>query len=301
MKRNKTYLSYSVAAFLFLLSGCDIFKNSPEDDISPGIINYKIVDAEADWAPEDERIAYTHFDSGGVWNLYIINSDGTENRFFHTGNAYKPVWSPDGNWIAFKQFGQILKKNVQSDSLVQVTNSPGNNHSHSWSPDGRYIAFTKSVASENMRSGVWITDEEGEETFIVHGVDPQWISNEDILYRTSLRDEGGNLLASVLTSINIYSLTRTEIAFFENYNLGSYLQHCRATNQFLFNGVSENAILSSFILNLDTKNIEVLKEYSEDANWSADCKSIVYTNNDPENGFLWIVDGQGKTTQLTNN
>lgn len=69
--------------------------------------NLKLIDAEGwgiDWCPKDNRVAYTKYDLGA--NIIVHDLDKDERRTLFT-RAYQAVywgliWSPDGEWIAFK-------------------------------------------------------------------------------------------------------------------------------------------------------------------------------------------------------
>ena len=85
-------------------------------------------------------------------DLWIINSNGSSNRFFLNGSNGK--WSPDGNKVAFTKKGkpngtQIFVKylGIEGES-TQITKLEKSPTSMEWSPDGKYIAFIMHVPSE---------------------------------------------------------------------------------------------------------------------------------------------------------
>ncbi len=63
-------------------------------------------------------------------------------------------WSPDGQWIVFEKNGQIYKRKLNGDSLVQLT-FEGSNFYPDRSPDGQWIVYDSNVESPNGMYFVW--------------------------------------------------------------------------------------------------------------------------------------------------
>jgi serine/threonine-protein kinase len=63
------------------------------------------IDADADWSPDGERIAFTSDRAGEEqgFNVFVMDADGTGAVPVtdDPGGEYLPVWSPDGSTIAF--------------------------------------------------------------------------------------------------------------------------------------------------------------------------------------------------------
>lgn len=109
------------------------------------------------FSPDGEQILYSRTwinltDDKRETDLWIMNSDGTSNRFFSKGS--NGIWSPDGSKIAFTKEGepngtQIFVKHmgIQSEP-TQITKLEKSPSSMEWSPDGNYIAFIMHVDSE---------------------------------------------------------------------------------------------------------------------------------------------------------
>ena len=94
-----------------------------------------------DWSPDGKRVAYELNES-----LWVANSDGSERRqIVENISGYRPVWSPDGEWIAFSS-------GIPYDtSGLYVVRPDGTGLRHltgghrigwkAWSPDGTRIAY----------------------------------------------------------------------------------------------------------------------------------------------------------------
>jgi Tol biopolymer transport system component len=68
------------------------------------LINSPGLDGFSAWSPDGRRIAFTSDRNSGNWELYVMNSDGTEQQRL-TNTLEKdegvPSWSPDGEKIAY--------------------------------------------------------------------------------------------------------------------------------------------------------------------------------------------------------
>ena len=87
-------------------------------------------------------------------NLWIVNSDGSQNRPITQGNQrdYAPVWSHDGTKLAFLSNQQDDKTKLfvhyfDTQTSVALTNSAVPPGSVSWSYDNQSLAFTQFVPS----------------------------------------------------------------------------------------------------------------------------------------------------------
>jgi Tol biopolymer transport system component len=77
------------------------------------------------------------------------------------GQKSAPVFSPDGNEIAYAWNGEtddnsdIYVKLIGAGSPLRLTRSPAKDYCPAWSPDGRYIAFMRDVPSDD-RAGYYL-------------------------------------------------------------------------------------------------------------------------------------------------
>lgn len=118
---------------------------------------------DAKIAPDGRRIIYSRrfvdkqkdaFESA----LWIMNADGSENRFLAKGSS--PVWSPDGTRIAYiaegePRGGQVFVRWMNAEGATsQVTRLEYGPADIQWSPDGKWIGFSMFGPKPN----VWAID-----------------------------------------------------------------------------------------------------------------------------------------------
>jgi len=111
------------------------------------LTNDSASDEWARWSPDGEHIVFDSNRNGGVYEIFVMNADGTGTPTQSTNPptlSRYPSWSPDGRQIVFRRGIDIYEINADGTGTpVQLTKevAPSFAQMPVWSPDGRYIAF----------------------------------------------------------------------------------------------------------------------------------------------------------------
>ncbi|MGA8306004.1 MAG: hypothetical protein WB723_10035 [Candidatus Acidiferrales bacterium] len=135
------------------------------------------------WSPDDKELV---FEGDGKVQVYEIETDHT--RILATGT--KPIWSPDGNWIAFRDgdyFYAIQPSGEGKKKLFRKTRAYSGLF---WSPDGRFVAYVHEdfLALDVEFYHLMVRRlKDNSETWVADGVgcclNFQWVRNPELLKR----------------------------------------------------------------------------------------------------------------------
>ncbi|HVS04283.1 MAG TPA: PDZ domain-containing protein, partial [Thermoanaerobaculia bacterium] len=153
------------------------------------------------WSPDGRSVAYWS-DASGEYELYLRPADGSgePRRLTEDGASdptwrYAPVWSPDGERIAFADRKARLRVlEVASGRVVDADRGAfADIQDATWSPDSRWLAYSK--LGDNQLGSVWVWSRDGGRTHQLtsgdtHESAPEFDPQGRYLYFLSNRDFG---------------------------------------------------------------------------------------------------------------
>jgi Tol biopolymer transport system component len=151
-----------ISLILFVL-GCTCFASGAATQVPQGDAEKTTADTpETGAGPTEEpkpvefqalanmgRIVFYSIRENGLQDIYLMNADGSGAQYL-TGDPdavdISPVWSPDGEWIAFissSSEGTFDIQRIRPDGsgLANLTHNPADESAFNWSPDGSQIVF----------------------------------------------------------------------------------------------------------------------------------------------------------------
>ncbi len=118
-------------------------------------------------SPDDRRVAVNRTDPAGNTDLWVYElARGTSSRFtFHPATDFGPVWSPDGNRIAFRSTRDGVsnlywKVSTGAGEDEPLLKSGADKTPSDWSRDGRFLIYSERDAKTGM--DLWVLPLEGE-------------------------------------------------------------------------------------------------------------------------------------------
>ena len=106
-------------------------------------------------SPDGQKIAYNKMRTGHIWIYSLI--DGTEKCLTpDEPEAVSPIWSPDGNYIAYNLDYGIWIISSNGDNPRQIIYQEGHYFvGQSWSPDGKKLVFGTGKLTSTNSTDIW--------------------------------------------------------------------------------------------------------------------------------------------------
>ncbi len=106
-------------------------------------------DNAPDWSPDGKKIVFAreYKDSKGVWHpeIWIMNSDGSEQTQIKSLKGSNPYFTPDGSIVFSWEFedksSAISIADIDEKNITHLTHNSAKEWHPEVSPDGRQIAF----------------------------------------------------------------------------------------------------------------------------------------------------------------
>ena len=167
----------------------------------------------------DERLTFMRQDASGFWQVWVSDADLSGARQLTSGRASSgwPVWSPDGQSIAFdsdrsdpdpdddQYVYDVFVMRADGTGVVNLTGGVGGSGDPAWSPDGRSIAFQSDQGTGPQ--GIFVMQRDGtgvrQVTAAPEGAfdgAPRYSPDGDRLIFTRYDDRGGAALFTVQAS-----------------------------------------------------------------------------------------------------
>lgn len=122
---------------------------------------------QPNWSPTGDKILYQKL-SGGQWDIWIMNADGTNFQQVTNGPGDKTdaSFSPDGQQIVYSsdenglEFANLFIIPVSGGTSTRLTFYDGYDGAPSWSPDGRKVVFEsyKGDPDDSQGTTLWVVD-----------------------------------------------------------------------------------------------------------------------------------------------
>ena len=127
------------------------------------------------WSPDGEKIVFCAGKEAVGWSghhLFLMNDDGSNLQQIHKeGFGINPVWSPNGEWIAFIGEGGLwmMRSDGLEERMLVEGFEWGKPRTLAWSPDSRQIVYVS--RSTSGYAEVWTIQPDSQDLSLVREID----------------------------------------------------------------------------------------------------------------------------------
>jgi Tol biopolymer transport system component len=116
------------------------------------------------WSPNGQQILFTaspeNTDPKSIYQMYVVNANGSQGGRVLIDNGFSPQWSPDGRRITFQSYKddnwEIYMMNSDGSKPVRLTKNKNDDENLMWSPDGKQILFSSLINID--RNEIYVVD-----------------------------------------------------------------------------------------------------------------------------------------------
>jgi Tol biopolymer transport system component len=254
------------------------------------------------------QLVKSHNRSMGCWVLALawlglmilcgkVTLDFGKNLIGIGGNL-EPVWSPDGQQIAFVSNSAlnpaIHVMNTDGSGERRLTDSAG--ESPAWSPDGQRIAFISN-------NDVYIVNADGSELTLLYNAPsmlnatPRWSPDGELIAFMS----GPTFFDNAIYIINVDSNEKTRLTDSPITHVLDF-RWSPDGSQIAFDCWCEPPEVHMYVMNADGRELTKLgNNQSESPSWSPDSKRVVFDSGSAGSTDIYTINADGSDlTRLTN-
>jgi Tol biopolymer transport system component len=120
----------------------------------------------------------------GSGRLFIVSTDGSNERSLKGGRSRQPDWSPRGDRIAVNRAADIVVLDTAGNDVGRLTRGESVDDAPSWSPDQTRVAFDRQETPGSSRTDVFVVDMDGNAKNLTEepgrtGGQPDWSPDGD--------------------------------------------------------------------------------------------------------------------------